>query len=99
MDRLFWLVAVRLNDYENHRTDTNYEDNLVSKLFIFQFFNSYSYVTYLAFIKPFLVESCVNKDCFTELSQVLIVLMVVPIFIYCLEDAVVKKVIFHSFFI
>ncbi len=55
-------------------------------------------MTFLAFFKPFLVESCINKDCFTELSEVLIVLMVVPIFIYCVEDAVIKKVISNEFF-
>ncbi len=55
-------------------------------------------MTFLAFFKPFLVESCINKDCFTELSEVLIVLMVVPIFIYCVEDAVIKKVISDCFF-
>eukprot|EP01042_Synura_sphagnicola_P024405 gene24405-31234_t len=34
-------VAVWLNDMENHRTDTQYEDALVYKIFLFQFVNSY----------------------------------------------------------
>lgn len=29
-------TAVQLNDYENHPTDTSYEDSLVAKVFAFQ---------------------------------------------------------------
>ena len=36
---------------ENHRTDTEYEDNLIAKTFMFQFVNSYASLIYIAFIK------------------------------------------------
>lgn len=36
---------------ENHRTDTEYEDNLIAKTFMFQFVNSYASLVYIAFIK------------------------------------------------
>lgn len=42
--------AVRTTLYENHRTDTEYEDSMISKTFVFQFVNSYSSFFFIAFI-------------------------------------------------
>jgi len=50
-------VSVWLNDKENHRTDTLYEDNLITKTFMFQFVNSYSTFYYTAFFKKY-SEGC-----------------------------------------
>lgn len=47
---IYMKLAVKLTNNENHRTDTLYEDNLISKLFVFQFINSYSSFFFLAFI-------------------------------------------------
>lgn len=44
-------VAKALNDYENHRSDTAYEDNLIAKTFIFSFVNAYASFFYTAFIR------------------------------------------------
>lgn len=44
-------IAKMLNDWENHRTDTQYEDALIAKTFIFCFVNSFATLFYLAFIK------------------------------------------------
>lgn len=49
-------VAVRLTGYENHRTDTEYEDGLIAKLFMFQFVNSYASFFFLAFIAQYLTR-------------------------------------------
>jgi len=35
-------IAIKMTDNENKRTDTEYADSLISKLFIFQFINSFS---------------------------------------------------------
>jgi hypothetical protein len=43
-------VARQLTDLENHRTDSEYEDRLIVKLFVFQFINSYASFFFLAFI-------------------------------------------------
>lgn len=48
---IYSLVAVRLNDWENHRTQTEYEDALIIKTFCFQFINSYISLFYIAFLK------------------------------------------------
>lgn len=54
---LYGDFAVRLNDYENHRTDTEYENALISKTFMFQFVNSFSSLFYIGFVKPFMTSS------------------------------------------
>jgi hypothetical protein len=56
MNLLYGQVAVQLTDYENHRTDTEYEDSLIAKTFVFQFVNSFSALFYITFIKPYLVQ-------------------------------------------
>ena len=48
-------VAIWLTKRENHRTDTSYEDSLISKLFCFSFVNSYAsffYIAYIYFFEP-----------------------------------------------
>lgn len=47
---VYQIVAVKLTDAENHRTDTVYEDHLIAKTFVFQFINSYSSFFYIAFV-------------------------------------------------
>jgi hypothetical protein len=47
---IYQIVAVKLTDSENHRTDTLYEDSLSVKLFVFQFINSYSSFFFIAFV-------------------------------------------------
>mmetsp|Transcript_21883 Transcript_21883/g.36229 ORF Transcript_21883/g.36229 Transcript_21883/m.36229 type:complete len:738 (+) Transcript_21883:131-2344(+) len=44
-------LAVYLNDRENHRTDTDYQDALIFKVFLFQFVNSYVSFFYVAYVK------------------------------------------------
>ena len=72
MNELYGRVAIYLNNYENHRTDTDYEDSLISKTFIFQFVNSFSALFYIAFIKMTILDEdpCVG-DCMKELQTTL----------------------------
>jgi hypothetical protein len=51
MNKVYRYVAVKLNDWENHRTQSNYTDNLLFKIFLFQFVNSYTSLYYIAFFK------------------------------------------------
>jgi anoctamin-10/anoctamin-7 len=69
LNAIYQTVAVYLNDYENHRTDTQYEDALIAKVFIFQFVNSFSSLFYIAFVKPYIpdIDPCV-VGCMQELS-------------------------------
>jgi hypothetical protein len=54
MNFVYQKVSVFLNDYENYRTETLYEDALIAKTFIFQFVNSFAACLYVAFVKPFI---------------------------------------------
>jgi len=51
MNVFYRRVAQYLNSRENHRTETEHEDALIIKTFLFQFANSYTALFYIAFIK------------------------------------------------
>jgi len=51
MNIVYGKLAKLFNDLENHRTDTEHEDALITKTFIFQFCNSYGALFYLAFVR------------------------------------------------
>ncbi|KAJ1451508.1 calcium-activated chloride channel-domain-containing protein [Pelagophyceae sp. CCMP2097] len=44
---LFMPFATYMNNEENHRTETEYEDQLIAKVFLFQFVNSYCSLFYV----------------------------------------------------
>jgi anoctamin-10/anoctamin-7 len=69
MNMIYGGIAIRLTEYENHRTDTMYEDALISKTFVFQFVNSYAALFYISFVKPFiyLIDPCLGP-CMSELQ-------------------------------
>eukprot|EP00164_Ancoracysta_twista_P000608 GFYU01000804.1.p1 GENE.GFYU01000804.1~~GFYU01000804.1.p1 ORF type:complete len:773 (+),score=236.18 GFYU01000804.1:115-2433(+) len=48
---VYQRVAERLTDWENYQTDTQYEDSIIAKTFVFQFVNSYVSLFYIAFFK------------------------------------------------
>jgi hypothetical protein len=48
---VYKALAKLLNDWENYRTDTKYEDSLIAKTFTFCFVNSFATLFYLAFVK------------------------------------------------
>jgi anoctamin-8 len=50
LDSVYFRLAVRLNDGENHAYELVHENQLVSKLVVFQFVNSFLSLFYLAFI-------------------------------------------------
>ncbi|CAN0037026.1 unnamed protein product, partial [Phaeothamnion confervicola] len=61
-------MAIALNNHENHRTDTAYEDALIAKTFLFQFVNSYASLFYIAFIKTSVGAGECLVTCMSELS-------------------------------
>jgi len=68
MNIIYGGVAIKLTNYENHRTDTAYEDSLIGKTFVFQFVNSFAALFYIAFVKPFLlIDPCLGP-CLSELQ-------------------------------
>jgi hypothetical protein len=63
-------VVVSLNDYENYRTDTAYEYNLIFKTFLFQMFNNYSALAYQAFLMKY-TYGC-SGSCVAEVRELLL---------------------------
>eukprot|EP01039_Chlorochromonas_danica_P003789 gene3789-4139_t len=62
---IYQKVAIHLTDMENQRTDTNYEDAMIVKLFLFQFVNSYASFFFLAFIAAYLSKPDDAPDNYT----------------------------------
>ena len=51
MNNLYVTLATALNDLENYRTETEYQDQRILKVMVFTFINSYITLFYIAFIK------------------------------------------------
>ncbi|XP_076446692.1 anoctamin-7-like isoform X2 [Babylonia areolata] len=88
LTRVYNVLARKLTEWENHRTQTKFDDALIFKLFAFQFVNSYASCFYIAFFRGrfdsvgFLGDkyrdSC-EGSCITQLSfQVLVLMLVKP---------------------
>jgi len=91
MGRVYENLALKLTTWEMHRTQSDFDDNLTFKVFIFQFINFYSSILYIAFFKGKFVgypgayknivgnlrnEDCGNGGCLIELAQQLAVIMI-----------------------
>lgn len=76
---IFDGVATKLNHYENHRTQAEYDDALILKTFAFQFLNNYWALIYIAYFRevpdPFFgeVHPCEKGSCMFELQFQLLV--------------------------
>mmetsp|Transcript_99871 Transcript_99871/g.285509 ORF Transcript_99871/g.285509 Transcript_99871/m.285509 type:complete len:1215 (+) Transcript_99871:241-3885(+) len=83
MEVVYEKVARWLNDRENHRTDTEYEDALIAKTFRFTIVNSYSSLYYLAFLQQHIDKdvdeaaglACVGVECMRMMVQALFIVM------------------------
>lgn len=64
LNMIYQEIAKRLTDNENHRTDTQYEDAFSSKIFVFQFLNSYASFFFLAFVAAYLTPPADNPSGF-----------------------------------
>jgi hypothetical protein len=82
LNAIFGKVAIALNQSENHRTDTAFENALIGKTFVFQFINSFMSLFYIAFMKPFFsADRCLPRNCFYELQATLGTLFMSRLFI------------------
>ncbi|GCC33558.1 hypothetical protein chiPu_0012028 [Chiloscyllium punctatum] len=87
---LYERVAIWITDFELPRTQTDYENSLTVKMFLFQFVNYYSSCFYIAFFKGKIVgypgepvywlgrfrnEECDPGGCLVELSTQLLIIM------------------------
>ncbi|XP_065837575.1 anoctamin-4-like isoform X2 [Oscarella lobularis] len=90
MNFVYQRIAEKLTHWENHRTQTEFDDHFTFKMFLFQCVNYYSSVFYIAFFKgkfagypghynqPFgaRLDECGSGGCMIELTQQLGIIMV-----------------------
>ncbi|XP_041359345.1 anoctamin-7-like [Gigantopelta aegis] len=100
LGKLYDKLAIKLTDWENHRTETRYNDALIIKLFGFQFVNSYTSCLYIAFFRGrFDVlgrgssyrDSC-SGTCMSQLSFQVLVLMILKPFPKFFKDIILPFV-------
>ena len=79
MNFVYRIVARKLNDWENYEYDSQYNNALTLKLYIFQFINSYSSLFYIAFFKSSCVRGQIDdpascmKELYSQLQMILII--------------------------
>ncbi|XP_032594153.1 anoctamin-5 isoform X2 [Drosophila grimshawi] len=90
LDLVYSSLAVKLTNYEYCRTQTEYDESLTIKNYVFQFVNYYSSLFYIAFLKgkfvgypskynrilSFRQEECNPGGCLMELCVQLVIIMV-----------------------
>ena len=63
---MYILWATWLNDLENYRTETEYQDQLILKVVVFQFINSYITLIYIGFINAAGYKTCLGENCIED---------------------------------
>ena len=76
-------MRVGLTLKENHRTDSDYNNSLIAKNFLFKFINSYNSLFYLAFFRQFEgaedLQCTDATDCLIDVRDQLIILFLLAI--------------------
>jgi len=98
MGAIYSSVTAFLNEYENHRTTDEFEDALISKIFIVQFINNFASLFFIAFGQRFLanvkglhVRRC-TFSCMKMLQQVLSTLFLTKLATGCATQLIVPYV-------
>ncbi|XP_022608916.1 anoctamin-7-like [Seriola dumerili] len=106
MGRVYTALAEQLTKWEMHRTQTQYDNAFIFKVFIFQFVNFYSSPFYVAFFKGRFVgyptnygtlfgmrnEDCGPGGCLIELAEQLFIIMVGKQLINNIQEFIIPKV-------
>lgn len=74
---IFPKFAQGLNDYENYRTDTEYENALIYKTLMFQVTNNFAAATFTIFGKGSLFGTCWEDSCIIDLRLLLLSIVMV----------------------
>jgi Calcium-activated chloride channel len=67
MNLVYDALAIKLNDWENHKTQTEYENGLIIKKVGYQFVNYFISLFYIAFVKEYW-DGCDHNNCMGELN-------------------------------
>lgn len=74
---LFPRFGIRLNNWENYRTETDFEDALVTKTLVFQVTNNFAAATFTTFGKGFIFDDCSGGSCIGDLRTLLFAIIFV----------------------
>ena len=91
MGRLFKKIAAFMTSYEKPRTESEWENSFIVKVFLFGFVNNFSYLFFIAFVKDFYIGppnkynwrilpgrqrlAECEQSCFFELATQLVIVM------------------------
>lgn len=84
MNVIYTLVARKMNDWENHETESLYMDSFSLKLFLFRFVNCFVSLFYIAFMKEYF-EGCGGSECSEELAFQLAVIFFMNVALNLME--------------
>ena len=76
-NKIYANVALKLNNYENHKLFSSYENSLVLKIFFFNFVNTFFSLIFVAFFNsvfPFLNLCKINDNCYDSLSRQMMII-------------------------
>ena len=103
---IYQKVCVFLTDNENHRTDTLYEDSMITKLFVFQFINSYASFFFLGFIATYLekangaapdnVGQCAAENCMEPMAVNLAIIFGTRLFLNNFLDVLLPYISYRN---
>jgi len=96
LDGFYNWAAVKATSYENCRTQTEFNDSLITKLFINGFCYNYAPTIYIAFFKKLIGDPCLQDSCMGELGQTLTVVFCAKSFSSHFSNYVLPKL--KSFF-
>ncbi|CAG8436167.1 9494_t:CDS:10 [Diversispora eburnea] len=86
LSMIYQNVARWLTNFENHKTYSLYEDSLIIKTYLFDFFNNYSALFYIMIFKQYIYEiipleelkvtSCEYGSCMSDLTIQLAIILI-----------------------
>jgi len=74
---LFPKFVANLNDWENYRTATDYENALIIKTLVFQVTNNFAAATFTTFGKGYVFDDCAGGSCIGDLRILLLAIIFV----------------------
>ena len=76
LSSIYLNLSEYLTNNENYKTETNYEDALITKTLIFKLFNHYSALIFTAFFKGPILDTC-DINCIIDVKELLIGIFII----------------------
>lgn len=74
---IFGFITRYLNDSENYRNQTQYDDALITKSLVFQIFNNFTALFFVAFAKKPLFNDCIEGNCVRDIREMLVCIFII----------------------